>query len=105
MTGNDRFDNSVIVERRLLFRDESIPVPDLPIGAFSVAAYIFSVASHKKRHLERSPWPKMRPLIAQVTARVRKGQRVRKIEPADVVRDCVRACAIEAIVEMEQIEG
>src|SRR4029077_7599161 len=68
------------------------------------AVHIFPIASDKKGQLKRRRSPKIRSFLAQVPAGIRERQRVREIEPADIVLHSICRRTVEGRVEIEQIE-
>ena len=100
MAGNDRFGNAVIVERLCRAGEKGRPVLDMPLRDFLAGAHIFPIAPDKQRQLQRRARPQIGPLLADVAAGIGKGQRVREIEPADIVGNRIAGGALESHVEM-----
>ena len=55
--------------------------------------------------MQGRPRPQIGPILADVAAGIGNGQRMREVEPADIVGDRVGGRPLEGGVEMQQIEA
>ena len=104
MTGDDRLGDAVVVKRRhFVARRTVAALPDPPRIDVDLLRHIFLVAADEERQLQQSLRPEIAALFAEMPAGVGEGQRMREIEPGDVVGDGVLGRAFDGQIEMQEV--
>ena len=97
--------DAVVVEGPGLSDEKRTAIINPPARQFVTGPHVFAVAPDEQRQLQCRPRPQIEPILADVAAGIGKGQRMREVEPADIVGDRVAVARSKVVSKCSRLNA